>query len=99
MTAPPVGLLGVVIKVKVGLCFWISATASAVLSDISALRYNYCYEYKKLYQQAPHELTSDYFLKVYVSFDDIKNVPKDKFEWIEEWRLWKHVTAEAVWAA
>jgi homoserine dehydrogenase len=60
-------------------------TASAVLSDISALRYNYCYEYKKLYQQAPHELTSDYFLKVYVSFDDIKNVPKDKFEWIEEW--------------
>jgi homoserine dehydrogenase len=20
-----------------------------------------------------------------VSFDDIKNVPKDKFEWIEEW--------------
>jgi homoserine dehydrogenase len=22
---------------------------------------------------------------VYVSFDDIKNVPKDKFEWIEEW--------------
>jgi homoserine dehydrogenase len=24
-------------------------------------------------------------LKVYVSFDDIKNVPKDKFEWIEEW--------------
>ena len=60
-------------------------TASAVLSDISALRYNYCYEYKKLYQQKPHELTSDYFLKVYVSFDDIKNVPKDKFEWIEEW--------------
>ena len=24
-------------------------------------------------------------MKVYVSFDDIKYIPKDKFEWIEEW--------------
>ena len=60
-------------------------TASAVLSDISALRYDYKYEYKKLYHHQPHELSNDIFLKVYVSFDDISLIPKEKFEWIEEW--------------
>ena len=60
-------------------------TASAVLSDISALRYNYRYEYKKLYNHRPNELTTDYFLKVYVSFDDWKYISKEDFEWIEEW--------------
>jgi homoserine dehydrogenase len=65
-------------------------TASAVLSDIAALRYNYKYEYKKLYHHQPHELTNDYYLKVYVSFDDWKYIPREDFEWIEEW----HAQAE-----
>ena len=65
-------------------------TASAVLSDISALRYNYKYEYKKLYHHVPHELTNEFYVKVYVSFDDWKFIPRDKFEWIEEW----HAVAE-----
>jgi len=60
-------------------------TASAVLSDISALRYDYRYEYKKLYHHVPGELTNDYYLKVYLSFENVEEVPKDKFEWIEEW--------------
>ena len=60
-------------------------TASAVLSDISALRYDYKYEYKKLYYHQPNELTNDYYLKVYVSFDDWNDIPKDRFEWVEEW--------------
>jgi len=60
-------------------------TASAVLSDISALRYGYHYEYKKLYYHKPNELTNDFYLKVYVSFDDWDQIPKDKFEWIEEY--------------
>jgi homoserine dehydrogenase len=60
-------------------------TASAVLSDISALRYHYQYEYKKLYHHKPAELTNDFYLKVYVSFDDWQYIPRDKFEWIEEW--------------
>jgi len=60
-------------------------TASAVLSDISALRYEYKYEYKKLYHHQPHELSNDIFLKVYLSFDDLTLIPKEKFEWIEEW--------------
>jgi homoserine dehydrogenase len=65
-------------------------TASAVLSDLSALRYQYKYEYKKLYHHKPHELTNDFFIKAYVSFDDWKYIPKEKFEWIEEW----HADAE-----
>ncbi len=60
-------------------------TASAVLSDISALRYHYQYEYKKLYHHQPAHLTNDFYLKVYVSFDDWKYIPRERFEWIEEW--------------
>lgn len=60
-------------------------TASAVLSDISALRYQYKYEYKKLYHHIPQEAAAGYYLRVYISFDDIALVPKERFEWIEEW--------------
>src|SRR5579863_9719113 len=60
-------------------------TASAVLSDLSALRYQYRYEYKKLYHHKPHELTNDFYIKAYLSFNDWKYIPKEKFEWIEEW--------------
>ncbi len=60
-------------------------TASAVLSDISALRYHYQYEYKKLYHHQPHILSNSTYLRVYVSFNDLGDVPKDRFEWIEEW--------------
>ena len=60
-------------------------TASAVLSDIAALRYQYKYEYKKLYHHQPHELSNSVFLRVYISFDDIAFVPRERFEWIEEW--------------
>ena len=60
-------------------------TASAVLSDISALRYNYRYEYKKRYYHTPGELTHDFYVKAYVSFNSLKDVVKEDFEWIEEW--------------
>ena len=60
-------------------------TASAVLSDISALRYDYKYEYKKIFHQTDTELTSDYYLKVFVSVDEISKLNRDAFEWIEEW--------------
>ena len=62
-------------------------TASAVLSDISALRYDYRYEYKKLYHHTPSELTSDFYVKLYASFDEWESIPKEKFEWIEEWHV------------
>ncbi len=61
------------------------ATASAVLSDLSALRYGYRYEYKKLNSQASTTLSHDFYLRVYVSFDGLFQVPHELFERIEEW--------------
>lgn len=60
-------------------------TASAVLSDISALGYNYKYEYKKFYHQTDTALTTDFYLKAFISFDNIGKINRDNFEWIEEW--------------
>lgn len=60
-------------------------TASAVVSDIAALRYQYKYEYKKRYFHTPHVLTNDYYLRIYLSCNDWKWVPREEFEWIEEW--------------
>ncbi|HNP22962.1 MAG TPA: homoserine dehydrogenase [Panacibacter sp.] len=60
-------------------------TASAVLSDISALRYDYHYEYKKLYYHTPGELSNDFYVKAYISFNKLSDIPKEEFEWIEEW--------------
>ncbi|MCB9044895.1 MAG: homoserine dehydrogenase [Chitinophagales bacterium] len=60
-------------------------TASAVLSDISALRYDYKYEYKKLNRDNTPVLTDEYYLRVYASFDGLFNVPHHRFERIEEW--------------
>jgi homoserine dehydrogenase len=60
-------------------------TASAVLSDISALRYQYSYEYKKLYHHTPNVLNDDFYVKTYVSFTDWKHIPRDHFESIDEW--------------
>jgi len=65
-------------------------TASAVLSDISALRYGYRYEYRKWLHHIPHVLTNDFYLRVYISFTDWDFIPREKFAWIEEW----HAAAE-----
>lgn len=60
-------------------------TASAVLSDISALGYHYKYEYKKIYHQTDTELSNDFYVKVFISTDDLTKINKNDFEWIEEW--------------
>ncbi len=60
-------------------------TASAVISDLSALRYNYHYEYKKLYYSQPQQLADDFTLHVYFSFNVDNALPADFFEDIEEW--------------
>jgi homoserine dehydrogenase len=60
-------------------------TAAAVLSDIAALRYHYKYEYKKHLQESQAALTNEFYLKVFISADDIEKIDKDAFEWIEEW--------------
>ncbi|PQJ09332.1 homoserine dehydrogenase [Flavipsychrobacter stenotrophus] len=60
-------------------------TASAVISDLSALRYNYRYEYKKLYNQSPSKLTNDFYLRIYVSTGPDDPIPANFFERIDEW--------------
>jgi homoserine dehydrogenase len=55
-------------------------TASAVASDISALSYDYHYEYKKLQRTEQNQLSNQYFLKVFVSFNSWADVNKWDFE-------------------
>jgi homoserine dehydrogenase len=59
-------------------------TASAVLSDISSLRYNYSYEFKKKFHQRPPELTTDFYLNVYVSAAGAGQLKQEAFASIEE---------------
>ena len=56
-----------------------------MLSDVAALRYQYKYEYRKYLQANKPKLTLNYYLKVFVSADDLNKIEKDEFEWIEEW--------------
>lgn len=59
-------------------------TSSAVLSDISALRYDYRYEYRKLRENNKAQLAGDFYLKMYVSFGSWAQVNKWDFESVEE---------------
>lgn len=60
-------------------------TASAVLSDLSALRYDYRYEYKKLNRSRATMLSTDFYIRVYVSFEELFKVPQEEFERILSW--------------
>ena len=59
-------------------------TASAVLSDISALRYDYKYEYRKYNAKLENKLVNDCDVKVYVNFKDWQTIDKNCFTTIEE---------------
>jgi homoserine dehydrogenase len=60
-------------------------TASAVLSDISALSYDYRYEYKKIYREENLQLTNDVELKVLLRHKKADaEVLKLQFNTIEE---------------
>jgi homoserine dehydrogenase len=65
-------------------------TASAVLSDLSAIRYNYRYEYKKLCYQTPSELTDNFYVKVCISFKGLLQVQHERFDKILEWSSNEH---------
>ncbi|MFZ4057424.1 MAG: homoserine dehydrogenase, partial [Ferruginibacter sp.] len=60
-------------------------TASAVLSDISALRYDYRYEYKKIHHVTDTRITHDFYLKVFVGASSFDEIQQSEFEHIEEW--------------
>lgn len=55
-------------------------TGSAVLSDISALTYDYQYEYKKLHQENHLLFSNDATIEVVVSFSDARQVSIRDFE-------------------
>jgi len=55
-------------------------TGSAVLSDISALTYDYQYEYKKLHQENRAEFTNDATVEVVVSFSGADQMTIADFE-------------------
>ncbi len=57
-------------------------TGSAVLSDISALTYQYRYEYKKLNQHLNYSFTQDVCLELYVSYNGHVKPDPDDFEGI-----------------
>jgi homoserine dehydrogenase len=54
-------------------------TGSAVLSDISALTYQYGYEYKKLQQAHDLQFSNDLSVEVHVSFEDGINIGVSDF--------------------
>lgn len=55
-------------------------TAAAVLSDLSALSYNYKYEYKKKMQVSNSFINNDFFVNVYVRFNEKNEVSIYQFE-------------------
>jgi homoserine dehydrogenase len=55
-------------------------TGSAVLSDISALTYDYAYEYKKFKQESTNTFSNDAVVEVLVSFTDKSLVKPQDFE-------------------
>ena len=55
-------------------------TGSAVLSDISALSYDYRYEYKKNLQHRIHSYTNDTVINIYLRFDLDEVLEKLNFE-------------------
>ncbi|PCJ82790.1 MAG: homoserine dehydrogenase [Flavobacteriales bacterium] len=59
-------------------------TGSAVLSDISALTYNYKYEYKKYHQQLDIKHTNDFLVEIYLRYYDKKVLDDVHFVSVEE---------------
>ena len=58
-------------------------TGSAVLSDISALSYDYAYEYKKRNQLGNLAFSNDLLVEVFVSFDEENTISIQDFDQFE----------------
>ena len=58
-------------------------TASAVLSDISALRYDYAYEYRKTNSEI-RNLSQNLLLKVYIGSENVNTLSEFEFNEIED---------------
>ncbi len=60
-----------------------NSTGSAVLSDISALTYDYKYEYKKIDQQLNYQYSHDHLLEVFVRYSGRTRIDTGDFERVE----------------
>jgi homoserine dehydrogenase len=60
-----------------------NSTGSAVLSDISALTYDYKYEYKKIDQHLNYKYSHDHLLEVFVRYNGKTKIDTGDFEHIE----------------
>jgi homoserine dehydrogenase len=61
-----------------------SPTGSAVLSDISALTYDYRYEYKKIAQNSDLEFSQDQLLELYVRYEKAGDLDLSDFDNISQ---------------
>jgi homoserine dehydrogenase len=59
-------------------------TGAAVLSDISALSYDYKYEYKKHYNQGKVHFSNENEVTVYVSFQKPEDIDLNEFEQVSD---------------
>lgn len=59
-------------------------TSSAVLSDISAIRYNYFYRYKRMQNGDTPQFSNDISFRVYVRYNDDSDLDLLQFEEISE---------------
>ncbi|MFT7382016.1 MAG: homoserine dehydrogenase, partial [Roseivirga sp.] len=59
-------------------------TGAAVLSDISALSYDYKYEYKKHYNQGKVHFNNDNEVTVYASFQKPEDIDLNEFEQVSD---------------
>jgi len=59
-------------------------TGSAIISDISALTYNYKYEYKKINRDFNLERTNDFIIEIYLRYKDESVLKEVNFQTIDE---------------
>ena len=59
-------------------------TASAVLSDISAIQFEYQYEYRKAVKDATPTYTDDFFLRIYLASNSLDKINEIPFYTIDE---------------
>jgi homoserine dehydrogenase len=65
-------------------------TASAVLSDISALKFNYKYEYRKVNAERALQFSNDFFVKIYLESKYTESINEIPFYRVDE--LFQSVT-------
>ncbi|MCW3078241.1 MAG: homoserine dehydrogenase, partial [Bacteroidetes bacterium] len=59
-------------------------TGAAVLSDISALSYDYKYAFKKLHQHPKNHISNDVFIKAYIRYNTLVDIQTLEIQSITE---------------